>query len=94
VSDEVLVERRDHIATVVFNRPHVRNAFNLAMWSAIPGVVEGLGRDPEVRAIVFRGAGEEAFASGADISEFREHRKDRASAEAYNARTAEAYHAM
>jgi enoyl-CoA hydratase/carnithine racemase len=64
------------------------------MWSALPGVMEGLVRDPGVRAIVFRGAGEEAFASGADISEFRENRKDRASAEAYNARTAEAYQAM
>jgi enoyl-CoA hydratase len=94
VSDEILVERKGPIATVVFNRPHVRNAFNLAMWTALPGVVEALGRDPGVRAIVFRGAGEEAFASGADISEFREHRKDRASAEAYNARTAAAYHAM
>jgi enoyl-CoA hydratase/carnithine racemase len=94
VSDEILVERSGRIATVVFNRPHVRNAFNLAMWSALPGVVEGLARDPGVRAIVFRGAGEEAFASGADISEFRENRRDRASAEAYNARTAAAYHAI
>jgi enoyl-CoA hydratase/carnithine racemase len=94
VSDEILVERHGPIATVVFNRPQVRNAFNLAMWSALPGVVEGLVRDPGVRAIVFRGAGEEAFASGADISEFRENRKDRASAEAYNARTAAAAHAM
>ena len=54
----------------------------------------GAGPRPGVRAIVFRGAGEEAFASGADISEFRENRKDRASAEAYNARTAAAAHAM
>ncbi|MGH7358614.1 MAG: enoyl-CoA hydratase-related protein, partial [Candidatus Rokuibacteriota bacterium] len=71
MSDEILVERTGRIATVVFNRPHVRNAFNLSMWSALPGVVDGLARDPDVRAIVFRGAGEEAFASGADISEFR-----------------------
>lgn len=94
MSDEILVERRGRIATVVFNRPHVRNAFNLAMWTALPGVVEDLVRDPDVRAIVFRGAGEEAFASGADISEFRENRRDRASAEAYNARTSAAYHAI
>jgi enoyl-CoA hydratase len=94
VSDEILVERSGHIATVVFNRPQVRNAFNLAMWSALPAVVEGLGRDPGVRAIVFRGAGEEAFASGADISEFRENRKDRASAEAYNTQTAAAARAL
>jgi enoyl-CoA hydratase/carnithine racemase len=72
----------------------VRNAFNLAMWTALPEVVDGLARDPVVRAIVFRGAGEEAFASGADISEFRENRKDRATADAYNARTEAAYHAI
>jgi enoyl-CoA hydratase/carnithine racemase len=94
MSDELLVERHGRVATVVFNRPHVRNAFNLAMWTALPGVVDGLVRDEDVRAIVFRGAGEEAFASGADISEFRANRKDRASAEAYNARTAAAYQAL
>lgn len=94
MSDEILVEKRDAIATVVFNRPHMRNALNLAMWSALPGLVEDLARDPDVRAVVFRGAGEEAFASGADISEFREVRKDRATAEAYNARTEAAYRAI
>ena len=94
MSDELLVERSGQIATVVFNRPHLRNAFNLGMWRALPGIVEELGRDPGVRAIVFRGAGEAAFASGADISEFRENRKDRASAEAYNACTAAAVHAL
>ncbi len=94
MSDEILVEKRDAIATVVFNRPHMRNALNLAMWSALPGVVEDLARDPGVRAVVFRGAGEEAFASGADISEFQEVRKDRATAQAYNARTEAAYHAI
>ena len=94
MSDELVVQRSGNIATVVFNRPDVRNAFNLAMWSALPGVMEDLNRDPGVRAIVLRGAGEEAFASGADISEFKEHRKDRATAEAYNARTEAAYHAL
>jgi enoyl-CoA hydratase/carnithine racemase len=94
MSDEILVERRDHIATVTFNRPRMRNAFNLAMWTALPGIVDELTGDATVRGIVFRGAGEEAFASGADISEFKEQRKDRATAEAYNARTAAAYMAM
>jgi enoyl-CoA hydratase/carnithine racemase len=94
VSDELLVERADGIATVVLNRPHVRNALNLAMWSGLADVVDGLARDPSVRAVVLRGAGREAFASGADISEFGEVRKDRASAEAYNARTEAAYHAI
>jgi len=94
MSDEVLVDRQGNIATVTFNRPQMRNAFNLAMWTTLPEVIEGLNRDPAVRAIVFRGAGEEAFASGADISEFKEHRKDRATAQAYNARTEATYHAI
>lgn len=94
MSDEILVECRNQIATVTFNRPRVRNAFNLVMWAALGEAVEDLNRDPGVRAIVFRGAGEEAFASGADISEFREHRKDRATAEAYAARTQVAHRAL
>jgi enoyl-CoA hydratase/carnithine racemase len=84
MSDHILVEQSGGIATVVFNRPQVRNAISLAMWGQIAEVAGRLGRDEAVRAILFRGAGEEAFASGADISEFKENRKDRASALAYN----------
>lgn len=87
MGDELLVERADGIATIVFNRPAVRNALTLAMWTALPGIVEDLARDDAVRAVVLRGAGELAFASGADISEFEAVRRDRATAEAYNART-------
>jgi enoyl-CoA hydratase/carnithine racemase len=89
MSEDILVEQNDNIGTVVFNRPRLRNAISLAMWSQIPGIVERLTKDDAVRAIVFRGAGTEAFASGADISEFKENRKDAATATAYN-RTVEA----
>jgi enoyl-CoA hydratase/carnithine racemase len=94
VSDEILVERIDRLATVVINRPQRRNAITLAMWSAIPGIFQELGEDPTVRAIVLRGAGDEAFASGADIAEFEAVRRDRATAEAYNRRNQAAYHAI
>lgn len=94
MADEILVERGDGIATVIFNRPQVRNALNLAMWSALPPIIDELTHDPAVRAVILRGAGREAFASGADISEFKEVRKDRATAEAYNARTEAAYVAI
>ena len=75
MSDHILVEQDGPIATVVFNRPKMRNAISLAMWSEIARVTEGLAKDDAVRAIVYRGAGTEAFASGADISEFQENRK-------------------
>lgn len=94
MSDEILVQQKDAIATVIFNRPHLRNAISLAMWREIARVAEGLGKDESVRAVVFRGVGTEAFASGADISEFKEVRKDVATAQAYSKETEAAYRAV
>lgn len=91
---DILVRHDGAIATVVFNRPRLRNAIRLAMWGEIARVTEGLAKDDSVRAIVYRGAGTEAFASGADISEFTEQRKDTASALRYNRQTAAAYRAI
>jgi len=91
---DILVRRDGAIATVVFNRPRVRNAISFAMWGEIARVTEGLAKDDSVRAIVYRGAGTDAFASGADISEFTENRKDTDSALRYNAQTSAAYHAL
>jgi enoyl-CoA hydratase len=91
---DILVEHEGPIATVVFNRPATRNAISLAMWTEIARVTEGLDQDDSVRAIVYRGAGTVAFASGADISEFREQRQDTESAFRYNAQTAAAYIAI
>jgi enoyl-CoA hydratase/carnithine racemase len=64
------------------------------MWTEIARVTEGLAKDDSVRALVYRGAGTTAFASGADISEFTEQRKDTASALRYNAQTTAAYTAI
>ena len=91
---DVLVERDGPLATVVFNRPRVRNAISLAMWTEIAAVTRTLGDDDAVRAVVYRGAGREAFASGADISEFEQQRRDRASAQHYGAQTEAAYAAI
>jgi enoyl-CoA hydratase/carnithine racemase len=93
VSD-VLVDRDGAIATVVFNRPRVRNAISLAMWTEIARVTDDLGKDERVRAVVYRGAGRQAFASGADISEFEAQRRDVASAQHYGAQTEAAYAAI
>jgi enoyl-CoA hydratase/carnithine racemase len=93
VSD-ILVETRGPIATVVVNRPRVRNAITLAMWSEIARVTEGLAKDESIRALVYRGAGTDAFASGADISEFADQRKDTATARHYNAQWEAAYTAI
>src|SRR5438309_12004644 len=64
------------------------------MWQDLARVTAELARDDGVRAIVYRGAGTQAFASGADISEFTENRKDTATAVRYNAETEAAYTAI
>jgi enoyl-CoA hydratase/carnithine racemase len=94
VSDDILVQQDGPIATLVLNRPRMRNAINLAMWRGIARLTEGFGKDDSVRAVVYRGAGTEAFASGADISEFPESRKDTETSLRYNATTAAAYAAV
>jgi enoyl-CoA hydratase/carnithine racemase len=91
---DIVVEQQGAVATVVFNRPQVRNAISLAMWVEIERVTQGLVKDDSVRAIVYRGAGTQAFASGADISEFEENRKDTATSLRYNEATGAAYSAI
>jgi enoyl-CoA hydratase len=91
---DILVQQDGPVATVVFNRPRVRNAISLGMWGELARITSGLSKDDAVRAIVYRGAGTEAFASGADISEFQEQRKDIESALRYNAQTSAAYTAI
>ncbi|HXJ35910.1 MAG TPA: enoyl-CoA hydratase [Candidatus Eisenbacteria bacterium] len=84
----------DGVAWVVLRNPGKLNAVRLEMWQAIPGAIAALVADPQVRVVVLRGHGGEAFASGADISEFATHRKDAASAAAYEAVTADAFAAL
>src|SRR5262245_17028355 len=94
MSEDILVEQDGYVATVIFNRPKSRNAISLAMWSEIAPITDRLAKDDGVRAILFRGAGTEAFASGADIKEFQENRKDKATAIAYNKTVEEAEQAI
>jgi enoyl-CoA hydratase len=73
------VEKRGAVGWLVFDQPAKRNAINGAMWRGIPPAIKRFDEDPEVRCVVFRGAGTEAFSAGADISEFD---KNRSSSEA------------
>jgi enoyl-CoA hydratase/carnithine racemase len=94
VSDEILVERDDSIATVVLNKPSSHNAISLSMYQRIPEVFAAVDADPGVKVVVVRGAGTKSFASGADISEFEEVRGNGAAAKAYNEHVAAAEHAV
>ena len=72
--DSIQLDINGQVATITLNRPDVRNAFNVAMWQALGEAVEEAGGQPQVRAIVIKGAGDKAFAAGADVKEFETHR--------------------
>jgi enoyl-CoA hydratase len=69
--DELLYERRGAVAIVTFNRPAVRNAMSWAMYQTLSAACEHVNADDRVRVCVFRGAGDEAFVAGTDISHFQ-----------------------
>ncbi len=77
------VVRDADIATVTFDRPERRNAFDLSMWQGLAGTMAALSDDETLRCVVLRGAGEEAFSAGADISAFAEERGTRALEDVY-----------
>ena len=66
----VLVSRDATIATVVLNRPHKLNALTKPLWRGLGAAFAELSADDSVRCIIVRGAGEQAFSPGNDISEF------------------------
>ncbi len=65
----ILVEREENYAVVTLNRPKVLNALNQALMAELDAAFDELAADPS-RAVVLTGAGDRAFAAGADVGEF------------------------
>lgn len=70
-ADELLVHTENGVATVTFNRPQARNAMTWAMYQQLSKSCHSFKADPSVRAVVFRGAGGQAFVAGTDIEQFK-----------------------
>ena len=68
--ETVLFEIQGDIAYVTLNRPKALNAFSARMREDLFEVLSAIKLDNEIRAVVFRGAGEKAFCAGADLTEF------------------------
>ncbi len=83
-TDRVIAAADGPIGWLVFNNPAKRNALSLDMWRAIPAVLDRFEYEAGVRVIVLRGAGDRAFTSGADVSEFERLRGTPADQERYN----------
>ena len=86
MSDAILLQRDGAIATVVLNNPQKLNALSFAMWMRLGEVMHELEHDDSVRCIVLRGAGDKAFAAGADIAEFESVRTNARVAKSYGDR--------
>lgn len=83
MSEDILVEKADGVATVTFNRPEQRNAINYHGWLELRRIALDLDRDPDVRVVIFTGAGDRAFSAGADIKDFELYRDNSAKAKVY-----------
>ncbi|MDB5858606.1 MAG: enoyl-CoA hydratase/isomerase family protein [Ramlibacter sp.] len=68
-----------------FNNPARHNALSVDMWEAVPPLLQLARDDDRVRLVVFSGAGEKAFVSGADISQFEDMRAAREAVVRYEA---------
>ena len=75
---------------VRFNNPARHNALSVDMWAAVPRLLQRARDDDRVRLVVFSGAGEKAFVSGADISQFEDMRAAREAVTRYEALAEEA----
>jgi enoyl-CoA hydratase/carnithine racemase len=93
-SESLVVRREPPLAWVTVNRPAAHNALNAAVWAGLAEALTGLAGDGEVRVIILRGAGERAFISGADISEFRALRADASAAVEYDRLSGRAWKAI
>jgi enoyl-CoA hydratase len=94
MSDPVYIERGGAIATVVLNNPDKLNAMSFGMWMRLGEIMRELDVDESLRCIVLRGAGDKAFAAGADISEFEATRSDSLVAKDYGHKIEGSMHAV
>ena len=73
-TDKLIAKKDGGIGWIIFNNPAKRNAMSMDMYLAMADALNDYARDPAVRVVILKGAGDKAFVSGADISEFKERR--------------------
>ena len=73
---KMLAHAENGIGRITFNQPEKRNAMSVEMWDGLTAILEAWDHDPLIRVVILTGAGEKAFVSGADISQFAESRSN------------------
>ncbi|MCF8587835.1 enoyl-CoA hydratase/isomerase family protein [Gordonia liuliyuniae] len=71
--ETVTVDATYGVATVTLNRPDVRNAINAQVQTDLAAVLDQIRGDDTIGAVVFTGAGDKAFAAGADIGQLQDY---------------------
>ena len=93
-TDKMIAHKDGAIGWITFNNPERRNAVSMAMWEALGDIVRDYEQDSAIRVIVLKGAGDKAFVSGADISEFEEKRSSPETTRIYNQASGKANDAL
>jgi len=91
---KLLMEKDGPVGWIIFNQPEKRNAVSQEMWQLMPEYVHDLAADDKIRVVVLRGAGEQAFVAGADISQFKDRRRNMADEEEYRRISAAGHDAL
>ena len=84
---KILKSVTEGVGLVTFNNPEKRNAMSLDMWEGLGQALTELRDNPEVRVVILTGAGDKAFMSGADISQFEKNRHNAQASEEYSRRS-------
>ena len=83
-SGKMLAGIMEGVGRITFNQPEKRNAMSVEMWDGLSQILDAWLGDPAVRAVVLTGAGDKAFVSGADISQFAANRSNADARERYD----------
>ncbi|MCD0504257.1 enoyl-CoA hydratase [Bordetella petrii] len=83
ITENLIVEKRGAAGWITFNDPGRHNAVSYAMWEGLPIALQALREDSAIRVVVLTGAGERAFVSGANISQFDTLRSGEEAVQAY-----------
>lgn len=94
MSGRVLCTRAENVATVTLSNPGKLNAIDFAMWQSLAEIVAELSGDDQLRCVIVRGDGDQAFAAGGDIEEFLSRRDTVDRAMAYHAQAGAALQAL
>jgi len=73
---KMLAAKEEGIGLITFNQPEKRNAMSLEMWTGLGEILDEFADDGAVRVVILTGAGNKAFVSGADISQFEKNRSN------------------